>query len=329
VLFDRYLLLRINHMKVENIHIKGIKAQQDWILQKIFNLVVNPIPSAVQAQELMQILVKIVTQVEQICANRQATPGNLKSLSRKIYSWMKFLTNEQNLESHMNSTYLTQKIAQQILNTHSEKIDIMIEFTNLAGLYKGTRIGNTASLTVNEGFISAQEDVLHALITSAFCGKCQDNTQLIRSFTSSEEYSSILLELDLMADVIAENPQGNFYNLNEIFEKLNYEYFAAALTKPRLVWSQIKTYRKFGHYEPARDRIVMSLTLDDANIPEYVIEFVLYHELLHKLHGTKWINGRSRVHTREFRAYECQFKLYKEAESWLEKLASTPSILST
>lgn len=316
-------------MKVENIHIKGIKAQQNIILQNIFNLVVSPLPNTVEAQQLMQTLVKVVTKVEHICANRQVTPGNLKSLSRKIYSWMKFLTNEYNLQSHMNSTYLTQKIAQQVLNTHSENsVEIMIEFTNLAGLYKGIRVGNTATLTVNEGFINASEDILEALVKSAFCGKCQDNTQLIRSFTSSGEYSSILLELDLMADVIAENPQGNCYNLDKLFEKINYEYFASALTKPRLVWSQIKTYRKFGHYEPARDRIVMSSTLDDPSIPEFVIEFVLYHELLHKLHGAKWVNGRSRVHTREFRACESQFKLYIEAEGWLEKLASTQQILS-
>ncbi len=311
-------------MKVESIHIKSIKAQQHAILQKIFNLVVNPTPKTAQIQQLMQILVKAVAKVEKICSDRQATPGNLTSLSRKVYSWMKFLTNEHNLQIHLKSTYLTQKIASQILNTHEENlVEVMIEFTNLAGLYKGNRVNNTASLTVNEGFIHASEEVLHALVKSAFCGKCQNSTQLIRSFASSQEYRNVLMELDLIADVIAENPQGNCYNLNELFEKLNHEYFGASLTRPRLVWSQIKTYCKFGHYEPARDRIVMSLTLDDASIPEFVIEFVLYHELLHKLHGTKWVNGRSRVHTPEFRAYECQFKLYKEAESWLGKLAST------
>jgi len=311
-------------MKVESIHIKSIKAQQNAILQKIFNLVVNPTPNNAQIQQLMQILVKAVTKVEKTCFERQATPGNLTSLSRKVYAWMKFLTNEHNLQIHLHSTYLTRKIARQILLTHEGSlVEVMIEFTNLAGLYKANRVNNNASLTVNEGFIHASEEVLQALVKSAFCGKYQHSTQLIRSFASSQEYSNVLMELDLIADVIAENPQGTCYNLNELFEKINQEYFTGSLTKPRLVWSQMKTYCKFGHYEPARDRIVMSLTLDDANIPEFVIEFVLYHELLHKLHGTKWVNGRSRVHTREFRTYECQFKLYKEAEGWLEKLAST------
>ncbi len=179
--------------------------------------------------------------------------------------------------------------------------------------------------------------MLQALVKSILCGKSQDSTRLIRSFAGSEEYSSVLLMLDLIAEVISENPQGKFYNLDNLFDKLNHEYFAGTLVKPRLAWSKINTYRKFGHYEPARDRVVMSLTLDDANIPdrvvmsltlddanipEFVTKFVLFHELLHKYHGTKWVNGRRMVHTPEFRADESQFKLYAEAQGWLQKLAS-------
>ncbi|MHC0067977.1 hypothetical protein ACWATR_34660 [Nostoc sp. UIC 10890] len=155
---------------------------------------------------------------------------------------------------------------------------------------------------------------------NALVGKSQDNTRLIRSFASTEEYIAVLLELDLIAEVVAENPQGKFYNLNELFDKVNHEYFAASLAKPRLTWSRVNTYRKFGHYESARDRIVMSLTLDDAKVPGFVVEFVLYHELLHKYHGTKWVKGRRMVHTKELRISENQFKSYNEASRWLDKL---------
>jgi hypothetical protein len=113
-----------------------------------------------------------------------------------------------------------------------------------------------------------------------------------------------------------------YYNLDQLFDKINCEYFAAKLTKPRLMWSQFQTYRKFGHYEPARNRIVISLTLDEIAIPELVVEFVLYHELLHKYHGEKWVNGRRMVHTPDFRHDESKFRFYDEAEAWLSKLAS-------
>lgn len=313
-----------NQMNVDTIRIKNIKVQQNTILQNILNLASTPTPNAGHIQQLTQTLVKTVTTIERICSQQQATPANLTSSSRQIYSWMKFLTDEHNLQLHLTSTYYVRQIAQNLLSTHGqEPVEVMIELTNLAGLYKGKRSSNVAKIMINEGFINASEEVLQALVKSALLGKSQDSTRLIRSFANSEEYSDVLLEVDLIAEVIAENAQGNFYNLHDLFDKLNYEYFAANLVKPRLAWSQINTYRKFGHYEPARDRVVMSLTLDDANIPEFVTEFVLYHELLHKYHGTKWVNGRRMVHTREFRACESKFKLYKEASVWLKKLASS------
>ena len=77
--------------------------------------------------------------------------------------------------------------------------------------------------------------------------------------------------------------------------------------------------RKLGHYEPLRDRIVMSRTLDSSHVPQMVVELVLYHELLHKHHGAKLLNGKRMVHTPEFRRSERQFRHYQEAQQWLER----------
>ncbi|MBD2209843.1 M48 family peptidase [Nostoc linckia FACHB-104] len=308
---------------IASISLKNIKAQQNSILQNIFNIAATDTPNSAEIKKLTQIFSRTVTRIEQICAHQQATPANLTSSSRQIYSWLKFLTDEYNLQLHINSTFRLRKIAQEILKKDKqESVDLKIELINLAGLYKGKKSHEFAHITISEGFINAPDEVLQAVIKSVIFGRNQETKQLIRSFASSEEYSSVLLSLDLIAEVIAENPQGKFYNLNNLFDKLNQEYFATNLVKPRLAWSKINTYRKFGHYEPARDRVVMSLTLDNGNIPEFVIEFVLFHELLHKHHGTKWVNGRRMVHTSEFRADESKFKLYAEAQGWLQKLAS-------
>ncbi|MEH1779361.1 MAG: M48 family peptidase [Nostoc sp.] len=310
-------------MNIESIRLKNIKVQQNIILQKIFHLASSSSYDSIQIQHLNQTLINTAATIETICSNKQATPANLTPSSRKIYSWIKFLVDEQYLTLHLKATSCILESAKQLLNIRGQNsLQLMIAITNLAGLYQGKRSASVANIMINEGFINAPKAVLQALVESALFGKSQDNTQLIRSFASTGEYTNILLELDLIAEVVAENPQGKFYNLNELFDKVNREYFAASLAKPRLAWSQINTYRKFGHYESARDRIVMSLTLDDAKVPGFVVEFVLYHELLHKYHGTKWVQGRRMVHTKEFRVSESQFKSYKEASRWLEKLAS-------
>ncbi len=63
----------------------------------------------------------------------------------------------------------------------------------------------------------------------------------------------------------------------------------------------------------------MSRTLDNPQIPQIVVELVLYHELLHKHHGLKWINGKCMAHTPEFRRNERKFKYYQEAQQWLDQ----------
>ncbi|KYC40434.1 SprT-like family protein [Scytonema hofmannii PCC 7110] len=303
------------------IGLKNIKAQQRAVLQKIFDLASSPTPNAAQMQELLQALMRIVTAIEKICSNQQTTPAHLTSSSRQIYSWMKFLTDERNLQLHVQATHRLQHIAQQTFSAHGrDSIKVIVEITNLAGLYR-SKIGEYfATLIVSEGFINAPDEVLQVLVQAALFGNSRDKTRVMKDFASSEEYSEILMELDLIVEAIAENSTGKHYNLDKLFDKVNEEYFAAKLVKPRLTWSKIHTYRKFAHYEPARDRVVMSITLDDDRIPEFVVEFVLYHELLHKYHGTKLVNGRRMVHTSEFRTSERKFQLYKEAEEWLKHI---------
>jgi hypothetical protein len=308
--------------KVETIRLKNIKTQQGAILQRIANLASSPTPNTAQIQELAETLIQTVAAIEKICAASQATPANLTRSSRQIYAWMKFLTSERNLQLHLQTIYRVKQIAEKLCKIYAQPLNVVVELTHLTGIYKCRRSLVEAALTLSEGFINANDETLEAVVKAALFGKCQQTTLLIRDYAASEEYSSVLIELDFITEVIVENPRGKSYNLDELFDKVNREYFASSLVKPRLIWSQINTYRKLGHYEPARDRVMIALTLDDARIPEFVVTFVLYHELLHKSHGATWVNNRRMVHTPEFRRDERKFKLYKQAEEWLKKLAS-------
>jgi hypothetical protein len=77
--------------------------------------------------------------------------------------------------------------------------------------------------------------------------------------------------MELLVESIAEISRGQAYDLNVIFETVNCEYFASQMLKPRLTWNQVSTRRKFGHYDPVRDRIVISRTLDNFRVPRYVV----------------------------------------------------------
>ena len=75
-----------------------------------------------------------------------------------------------------------------------------------------------------------------------------------------------------------------------------------------------------GHYNFMTDTVMLSLTLDDARVPAYVVDYVMYHELLHKQLGVNVVNGRRYAHTPEFRSAEQAFPHYEAAVAFLNKV---------
>lgn len=115
--------------------------------------------------------------------------------------------------------------------------------------------------------------------------------------------------------------RGDAHDLGDSFHRVNAAYFAGHMARPRLAWSRTESGRKFGHYEFARDSLVISRRLDDPAIPSWLLDFVMYHELLHKRHGLRWVNGRGLAHTAAFREDERRFERYQEAEAMLQRLS--------
>ncbi len=119
--------------------------------------------------------------------------------------------------------------------------------------------------------------------------------------------------------------RGKQYDLERLFQRLNQRYFGGRLARPALTWSQRRTRRTFGHYDAAHHTIVISRTLDDQRTPQAVVEYVLYHEMLHIKHGVTHINGRRCVHTPAFQEDERRFEDYDAASRWLCDLAEALS----
>jgi hypothetical protein len=113
--------------------------------------------------------------------------------------------------------------------------------------------------------------------------------------------------------------KGTAYDLSEIFDTLNRDYFGGSIPKPVLTWSARKTYRILGHHDSTHDTIVISTSLDSVKVPKYVVEYVVFHEMLHIHHPTKHINGRRYNHTPQFRRDEQKFQYFNQAESWIER----------
>jgi hypothetical protein len=117
------------------------------------------------------------------------------------------------------------------------------------------------------------------------------------------------------------SPRGKVYDLSELFEALNARYFDGVLSRPLLSWSQKKTRRILGHHDHVHGAIIISRTLDDARIPRFVVEYVLYHEMLHVKHPARRAAGRTIYHSQPFRRDERRFERFDEALKHLDKIA--------
>lgn len=116
--------------------------------------------------------------------------------------------------------------------------------------------------------------------------------------------------------------KGEVYDLDKIFNFLNQIYFQNALAKPVLTWSAKKTFRILGHHDSAHKTVAVSKSLDDKSVPRFVVEYVLYHEMLHIKHPTVHHKGRRLNHTPAFRRDEENFAFFDEAEMWIEQNVS-------
>ena len=115
------------------------------------------------------------------------------------------------------------------------------------------------------------------------------------------------------------SPIGSTYHLQEIFDRINQ---SLTLSDVSIGWSNRTHNGKFrsitfGTYDKHGRQIRINRLLDDASVPLYFIEFIVYHEMLHAVCPSKMdTSGRCSVHTAEFRKRERQFPRYKEAKEW-------------
>lgn len=112
---------------------------------------------------------------------------------------------------------------------------------------------------------------------------------------------------------------GKYFDLGEVFDHINAVYFEPKLPRPAISWSARQTYRILGHHDAVHETIIISRSLDAADVPRYVIEFVMFHEMLHMAHPTRIVNGRRYSHTPEFRRDERKFINFAKAEAWIER----------
>ncbi len=116
--------------------------------------------------------------------------------------------------------------------------------------------------------------------------------------------------------------EGRYFDLPEMFKRLNAKYFQNRLPPYRVIWGQRRRQRPKNYFVFATIRedervIRVHPALDASFVPEWFMEYILFHEMLHAVVPEEYDSaGRRRVHTELFKAREAEFPLYEQARKW-------------
>ena len=120
----------------------------------------------------------------------------------------------------------------------------------------------------------------------------------------------------------SEPGQGRYFNLREIFNKMNERYFGNRLKRYKIVWGRRRARRPqemivFGTIQE-EDRIIrIHPLLDRVFVPTWFVEYVVYHEMLHAFVPDEYdAAGRRQVHHEKFLARERKFHWFRRAKAW-------------
>ncbi len=186
---------------------------------------------------------------------------------------------------------------------------------------------STVSFRISDYMDASPEPVIDALawylLCRAYGKRCPDGMaeRYLEHARSREMWAPKKPVYVSRARNLAFRPVGAHRDLGAVFDYVNSCYFDGSIRRPDLAWARESPSVRLGFYFEPLDILAANRALDSEKVPRYVLEFVMYHELLHGVLDAKGTPTRRLHHTREFRERERRFSMYDEAEEWLSRLA--------
>ncbi len=99
--------------------------------------------------------------------------------------------------------------------------------------------------------------------------------------------------------------------LEASFQRINSQFFQNQIEQPNLQWGT-DSFRKLASYNFHNDTITVSTVFTDSKLE--ILDFLMYHEMLHKQHKFSHRNGRSSFHSPEFKEAEQYYPEHEHIE---------------
>lgn len=298
-------------------HIRWIGLSR--FVERAMDRVGEPLTDA-EAHAVRESIARTSRQIEGMIERKKLGPKQIAPSARQLRGWLAMFSQADDLAAYLAA----QALARQHLVIPDDMTarfppPVLVRFRPMRGIFKLGRRGGQSVLSLPTGSITFIARDFTDLAAMIFRGDRHARQRVIERMTS-EGFQSVQAELEALSGIV-EQARGAFHDLDASFSRVNATYFDGAMPRPRLTWSRSFTGRKFGHYDWILDTVMLSRTLDAQDVPSFLVDFIMYHELLHKQHGLRWVNGRGYAHTPQFQRDERKFERFEEAEAALERLA--------
>lgn len=275
-------------------------------------------PGSPQAAHLAEEIHRLSDSIGDLCRQKGILPQDLAPESGTAYAWLVFLAQPGVLERHLGAIQRFNQ-AQQAPVRGRQALPVQATFFDQAAKFHWIRSPKEIHIQLHEAFIDAPEEVFKAAAMLVRGSRSKNARGLVNAWALSPGYLAICREL---ADI--RSPAGGWNTdprLLELFNQLNQQYFSGRLAVPRLDWSSRLAYRTLGTYAPSSDTITISRIFRDRELPAFLFEFVLFHEMLHQDLGSQVSGSRQMSHTAEFRWREAAYPGYRPAQEYLHSEA--------
>jgi hypothetical protein len=293
----------------------GLTAFADRVAARL----ARPDLAPTELAEVTRAIDALSRRIEQSIRRDNLQPEHLTPATREWRAWLAWLADPENVTAYRDAVARVRRAITAAAAAPDDRRVFAVRFLPIRHIYKLRSKGPAAALTLPTP-MTRFDDAAFADLAAMILTRDRHAKPRVVAHMLAEPYADLAAELESLAGVV-DNAKGQHHDLAASFDRVNAHYFNPPLARPKLTWSKALTRRKFGHFDHVRDQLLVSRTLDHPAVPQFVVDYLMFHELLHKKHGIRWVNGRGHAHTRAFYDDEGRFPQLADAEQWLKKLA--------
>ncbi len=169
--------------------------------------------------------------------------------------------------------------------------------------------GNLLRFNLSRSWKGVDRSIVIGLVQELIMKVLKDNDE--KTTVNIDLYNNFIRNLHLSAPKTKASP-----GLKESFERVNSKYFFGLIDMPNLVWGS-PSRSKLASYNYHTDTVtVSSIFMGQKDL----VDYLMFHELIHKKIKFTSRNGKSFHHTSEFRRLEKSFDGLKDAESNIKRV---------